>query len=111
MCIRDSAGLAPGPQHRVGRLAKEGQQPDEDPQQGPHQQPGEPGPVGGVFEQGGHLSQQGAGLVARRGLPPDALKAEDPVAYRERQFDMLEQTLRRSLDLPKIYQIMEEGVR
>lgn len=48
-------------------------------------------------------------LLRRRGLNPDALHAEDPVAYRERQFDILEGTLRESLDMKAVYDILEKG--
>ena len=33
--------------------------------------------------------------------------AEDPAVYRERQYDLLADTVRRSLDMQRIYDIME----
>lgn len=35
-------------------------------------------------------------------------QAEEPAVYRERQYDLLADTVRRSLDMQKIYEILEE---
>lgn len=51
-----------------------------------------------------------ASLLRRRGLDETALHAEDPAQYRERQFEILEQTLRESLDMQRVYKILEEGI-
>lgn len=64
----------------------------------------------GVFDSAEAVDGLLRALLARKGLSGDALHAEDPVVYRERQFDILEQGLRESLDMERIYQIMEEGV-
>ena len=46
-------------------------------------------------------------LAARKGVTLEG-QAEEPAVYRERQYDLLADTVRRSLDMQKIYEILEE---
>ena len=45
-------------------------------------------------------------LAERKGVTLEGA-AEDPAVYRERQYDLLADTVRRSLDMQRIYDIME----
>jgi len=49
-------------------------------------------------------------LCARKGVILDENEAFDPDAFREKQFDILEANIRESLDMPKIYEILERGL-
>lgn len=64
----------------------------------------------GVFDSAEAVDGLLRALLTRKGLSGDALHAENPAVYRERQFDILEQGLRESLDMERIYQMMEEGI-
>ncbi len=48
-------------------------------------------------------------LLRRKGLEPSALRAVDYRAYQEEQYDLLAAALRESLDMERIYRIIEEG--
>ena len=49
-------------------------------------------------------------LLLAKGLDPQAAQAFDMVSYRQEQYDLLASGVRSSLDMERIYQIIEEGV-
>ena len=49
-------------------------------------------------------------LFAAKGLDASEIKAFDIAAYKEEQYDKLADALRQSLDMEKIYKILDEGV-
>ena len=49
-------------------------------------------------------------LAQAKGVSLDASAQMDYQAYKESQYDLLADTLRKHLDLEKIYQILEEGI-
>lgn len=48
-------------------------------------------------------------LMERKGLDPHAIKAFDPAAYKEEQYDRLADLVRGALDMPALYRILEES--
>lgn len=48
-------------------------------------------------------------LCSRKGIEYGEIHFEDYTEYKERQYDRLAEELRKSLDMDKIYQILEEG--
>ena len=50
-------------------------------------------------------------LFAAKGLDASEIRAFDIAAYKEEQYDKLADALRASLDMEKIYQILNEGVQ
>ena len=48
-------------------------------------------------------------LMERKGLDPCAIKAFDPAAYKEEQYDRLADLVRGALDMPALYRILEEN--
>ena len=49
------------------------------------------------------------GLAAKKGLDFDAAPQMDYQEYKETQYDILADTLRRHLDMDAVYRILEEG--
>ena len=49
--------------------------------------------------------------AARKGLDPQQVEQMDYKAYKEQQYDILADAIRRSLDMDKVYQILEEGAK
>ena len=48
-------------------------------------------------------------LLAARGLETSAVQVVDMARYRQQQYDLLADGVRASLDMERIYQIIEEG--
>lgn len=48
-------------------------------------------------------------LARKKGIPLGQKKAEDVFSYKERQYDKLADLVRRSLDMGRIYEILEES--
>ena len=61
----------------------------------------------GVFDAPEAAQRLAEALAARKGVTLEG-QAEEPAVYRERQYDLLADTVRRSLDMRKIYEILEE---
>ena len=62
----------------------------------------------GLFDSGelvDHLAQY---LAARKGITVSDTPVEPRAAYRNRQYDLLADAVRESLDMPRVYEIMEE---
>ncbi len=66
--------------------------------------------VHGFFDRPEIAREIAKSLAARKGLDYEAEPAMDYAAYKETQYDILADTLRRHLDLPRIYRILEEGI-
>ena len=49
-------------------------------------------------------------LCERKGIEPDALTAFDYAAYKEQQYDLLADAVRKGFDMELIYRILEEGI-
>ena len=60
----------------------------------------------GVFDAPEAAQRLAQALAERKGVTLEGA-AEDPAVYRERQYDLLADTVRRSLDMQRIYDIME----
>lgn len=63
----------------------------------------------GVFDSPELLRRLTALLAARRGLTLEAAACSDPEQYRQTQYDKLAALVRGSLDMERIYHIMETG--
>ena len=48
-------------------------------------------------------------LLSAKGLDVSAVQAFDMARYRQQQYDLLADGVRASLDMERIYQIIEEG--
>ncbi len=67
--------------------------------------------VHGILD-GGELAQKLISLLfARKGLDPQQVEQMDYKVYKEQQYDILADAIRRSLDMDKVYQILEEGAK
>lgn len=62
----------------------------------------------GLFDSGELTVRLAEMLLARRGLSAESIVTEDRRQYRERQYDMLADTVREHLDMAAIYRILEE---
>ena len=63
----------------------------------------------GLFDQGGVTQALAQALLAAKGLDPSAIQAFDMAGYRQRQYDLLADGVRASLDMEGVYRIIEEG--
>ena len=67
--------------------------------------------VHGILD-GGELAQKLVSLLFEsKGLDPRQVEQMDYKAYKEQQYDILADAIRRSLDMDKVYQILEEGAK
>lgn len=67
--------------------------------------------VHGIFDSGEVLHALEQALYAAKGKPcPERGQDFDRAAYKERQYDLLADALRQSLDMKLVYRILEEGV-
>lgn len=68
--------------------------------------------VHGLFDAPDVLKEVVGSLLRRKGLDDRMLENDllSPDVFREKQYDLLADTLRQALDIPKIYRIMERGV-
>ena len=62
----------------------------------------------GLFESGELTQRLADWLAARRGIEIPKAHIETRAAYRDRQYDLLADAVREALDMPRIYEIMEE---
>jgi len=62
----------------------------------------------GLFDTGELTEKLAAWLLERKGLPPADAGVESHWDYQERQFDLLADTVRASLDMEAVYRAMEE---
>jgi adenosylcobyric acid synthase len=70
------------------------------------------GYVHGIFDSDGVLKMVAKALLEAKGLSCENMNPAgfDIHAYKKRQYDILADTLRKSVDMKKIYQILDEGV-
>lgn len=61
----------------------------------------------GLFDTGELTDALARWLLIRKGLDPVAVQPEDQKAYQERQFDLLADVVRNSLDMPAVYAALE----
>lgn len=66
--------------------------------------------VHGFFDRPEIAREVARSLAAKKGLDYDAEPGMDYTAYKETQYDILADTLRRHLDMEQIYRILEEGI-
>ena len=64
----------------------------------------------GLFDHAAVTNALARALLLAKGLDPQAAQAFDMVSYRQEQYDLLASGVRSSLDMERIYQIIEEGV-
>ena len=61
----------------------------------------------GLFDSGDLTARLGDWLLRRKGMDPRNLPVEDRNTYRRRQYDLLADAVRKSIDIPALYRIME----
>lgn len=66
--------------------------------------------VHGIFDEKGVAETIVQALAARKGVKLSDIRSMDYAAYKETQYDKLAKILRAHLDMPKIYEILNEGV-
>ena len=66
--------------------------------------------VHGVFDEEAVAKALVGSLYERKGLSSDAIKAFDMEAYKERQYDILADAVRKHMDMEAVYRIIEEGI-
>ena len=66
--------------------------------------------VHGIFDEPWVWGGVARALLERKGLRPEDIKSVGPKDYKRQQYDLFAQKLRESLDMEKIYGIMEAGV-
>ncbi len=64
----------------------------------------------GLFESGEIVSAFASALLQEKGIDSGEFQAVDITQLRELEYDKLADILRKSLDMEKIYQILEAGV-
>ncbi len=64
----------------------------------------------GVFDNPQMAQRLVDSLCERKGIDPAQISAVDFAAYKEKQYDLLAQGVRESLDMDLIYRILEEGI-
>ncbi|MGN0181949.1 MAG: cobyric acid synthase [Candidatus Ornithomonoglobus sp.] len=66
--------------------------------------------VHGIFDNEAVVKTIIGALMGRKGLDPSELTAFDIKEYKERQYDILADTVRSSLDMKAVYDIIEKGI-
>lgn len=65
--------------------------------------------VHGIFDAPGCAQGFISALLRKKGYDPSRIQVRDWKAYKEEQYDRLADTIRESLDMERIYQIIEKG--
>ena len=65
--------------------------------------------VHGIFDAPGCAKGFLSALLKQKGYDPSGIRAKDWKAYKEEQYDKLAEIIRESLDMDKIYEIIEKG--
>ena len=63
----------------------------------------------GLFDHAAVTQALAQALLAAKGLDPSAAQAFDMASYRQHQYDLLADGVRASLDMERVYRIIEEG--
>ena len=66
--------------------------------------------VHGIFDGDAVAGTLVRALAARKGIDPETLGAVSGEAHKQRQYDLLADTIRNHMDMQKVYRILEEGV-
>ena len=66
--------------------------------------------IHGIFDAPGIADTVLKALCARRGVSSDALETFDARDYKERQYDLLADVVRRGLDMPFVYRVLRREV-
>lgn len=66
--------------------------------------------VHGIFDHGDIARRLASALAEKKGISLEAAETFDAASYREQQYGILADTVRRSLDMEKVYAIIREGV-
>ena len=66
--------------------------------------------VHGIFDEEEAARALAACLYERKGLSAEAVRAFDMEAYKERQYDILADAVRNSMDMEAVYRILEAGL-
>ncbi len=64
----------------------------------------------GIFDRPETAQALISALMREKGMDPEAVKALDITAYKQQQYDILADGLRRSLDMDEVYRIVERGL-
>lgn len=64
----------------------------------------------GIFDRPETAQALISALMREKGMDPAAVKALDIAAYKQQQYDILADGLRRSLDMDEVYRIVERGL-
>ena len=64
----------------------------------------------GFFDSAEVVQRLAQALFAAKGIDPAGLAPADPRAFKESQYNLLAQTLRANVDIPKVYEILEGGL-
>lgn len=64
----------------------------------------------GIFDRPETTQALISALMREKGMDPAAVKALDIAAYKQQQYDILADGLRRSLDMDEVYRIVERGL-
>lgn len=67
--------------------------------------------VHGIFDEGSFCRALCRKLLRGKGISEESLKPFDYAAFKERQYDILADAVRKALDMEKIYRILEKGGR
>lgn len=66
--------------------------------------------IHGIFDREGIAGAVVQALAEKKGLKLAEIKTMDRHAYKEAQYDMLAEILRKHLDMEKIYEVLEQGI-
>ena len=64
----------------------------------------------GIFDRPETAQALISALMREKGMDPEAVKALDIAAYKQQQYEILADGLRRSLDMDEVYRIVERGL-
>ena len=66
--------------------------------------------IHGIFDGEGIAAKVVEALLAKKGLTMEDVKVIDYKQYKEQQYDILAENIRKNLDMKRIYEIVEKGV-
>ena len=64
--------------------------------------------IHGIFDAHGIADSVVKVLCAKKGVDPDELGSFDRVAYKDQQYDLLAENMRKNLDMELVYRIINE---
>lgn len=66
--------------------------------------------VHGIFDKEEVTTTMIRAIAKHKGIDPDEMEGVDLKAFKETQYDLLADSLRKHLDMKKIYEIMDRGI-